>query len=168
MHFTDVKMVCQNIHSKQETRKKHFLILSVVVLSGAASGLCIVGDWCTALQSQKNLPSSSAQMESILKFIFIWFKNMFVPWCSWHLTLTARCPFCSILESLVLLSYCFVTSHHNKPAATKIMDGTSSGTAFVVSVYQAPKILVNLDKIPASVVPLRFSTNVPYKRLLHI
>jgi len=48
------------------------------------------------------------------------------------------------------------------------MDGTSTGTAFVVFVYQPQKILVNLDKIPASVVLMSFSTSVPYKRLLDV
>lgn len=72
------------------------------------------------------------------------------------------------LESLVLLSYCFVTSHCSKPATTKIMDGTRTGAASVVFVYQPQKILVNLDKIPASVVLMSFSTNVPYKRLLDV
>lgn len=52
--------------------------------------LCIPDD-CIALQSQKYLPSSSAQMKTILKFIVIYFQNIFVPQHGCHPVLTARC-----------------------------------------------------------------------------
>lgn len=112
MHFTNVKMACQDIYSEQEMWKKRFAVLSAAVRRGVACApaLCIAGDWCTALQSQKDLPSSSVQMKTILKFIFICFQSTFVPWYGWHLALTARCPFCFILDfgelSFALLLLC--------------------------------------------------------------
>lgn len=99
--------------------------------------LCIVGDWCTALP--RGFCFFLSQIKILLEFIFINFQNIFVSWYGWHLVLIARCSFCFVLESLVLLFYCFVTSHCSKHTATKIMDSTSAGTAFVVFIYQLLK-----------------------------
>lgn len=81
MPFPNVRMACQNIYSDQEMWKKNLLVLSVAIYSGIARApmLCIPGDWCIALQFQKDLPSPSAHMKTILKFIFIHFQNAFVP-----------------------------------------------------------------------------------------
>lgn len=59
MHFTSVKMARQNIYSEQEMLKKRFPVLSVAVRRGVACApaLCIAGDWCAALHSQKDLLS---------------------------------------------------------------------------------------------------------------
>lgn len=133
MQFTNVKMACQNTYSEQDRWKHCFPVLLVAVGSGVicAFALSIAGDWCTVLHSQQGLPSSCIQMKTILKLILIHFQNPLVPWYSWRLALTARWFFCCfvlfwLVESLVLLFYCFVTSRHSKPATSKITDGTNA------------------------------------------
>lgn len=172
MSFPSVKMVCQCIYPDQEMWKKHFPVLSVAVLVEVACApmLCISGDWCITLQSQKYLSSPSAQMKTVLKFIFIPVQNVFMARYDCYPAFTARRLFCfiGIWESLVLLSYCFVTSHCSKPAVTKIMDGNKHRNCFCCAYLPASKFLVNIDKIPAPVVLMSFSTNMPYKRLLDV
>lgn len=168
MSFPSVKIACQDIYSDQEMWKKHFPIFSLAV--ACAPMLCIPADWCIAPQSQKYLSSLLAQMKTILKFIFTSFQSIFVPWYGCHPVFAARCLFCFIWiwESLVWLSYCFITSHCSKPAVTKIMDGNTYRNCFCCAYLPASKFLVNIDKIPAPVVLMSFSTNMPYKRLLDV
>lgn len=99
--------------------------------------LRIVSDGCTALP--RGFAFFFSQIKILLESIFINFQNTFASWYGWYPVLIARCSLCFIVESLVLLFYCFVRSHCSKPTATKIMDGTSTGTAFVVFVHQLQK-----------------------------
>lgn len=169
MHFTNVKMTCQNIYSEQEMWKKHFPVLPVAVCSGVACApvLCTACDWCAVLHSQKDLPSSRVQILKLL--IFISFQNIFVPWYGWHLALTARCSFCFILDFGELSFSLLVLCHKSSQQTCRYQNhGWHKELLLLCLFTNPPKILANLDKIPASVVLMSFSTNVPYKRLLDV